>query len=176
MARTYISFPDLVGIVGEADAAALCREHGGCALYVTQTPERSALVGIISGCAIESLCAAYPGEELQLPSSPFMRLPIKQRVSAMLEAGASLSTVARECGCTTRYVHYVRRDIGMGGPPRPAPKKPEILKALREGLPPREIAESFGVSVDYVSNLRREYDIPRPEATQKTSTGTDGKA
>lgn len=175
MARHYVSFFLLVDIMGEPDALALCREHGGLPLYVAQTPERSSLAGLLSPVAIESLCAEFGGEEIQLSSSPLHRPPIKQRLAAMLEAGASLSVAARTCGCSARYAHYVRRDLGISSKRR-VPKKPKILAALREGLPPREIAGKFEVSVDYVYSLRSEYGIPRPEAPQDASTGTDGEA
>ena len=169
MARLYLSFPQLVDIIGEADALTLCKQHGGCACYIPKRSERCALNGIISGCAVESLCAEYPGEEVMLPRGPLHRPPIKEAIASMLEAGASLSEVAREIRCTTRYVHYVRRDIGLN-PPRPAtkPKKQKILEAIRENseLRPRDIAERFGVSVAYVYSLRSEYGVTRQEAAR----------
>ena len=170
MASTWLSAPALVDLIGEEAAIRLCQEYGGLRIYITKRPESSKLVPTIGGVAAESLCAAFGGEEIMLPS--LIRRPhIKEKIIVMLEAGASLSMVARECNCTQRYVHYVRRDIGLT-PPRPArkPKKQKILEVLRanpENLSTREIAERFGVSRDYVYGLRSEFGIARLEATQK---------
>lgn len=124
MARSYVSFPMLVSIIGEEDAVALCRAHGGMALYVTAKPERSSLVGIICGCAIESLTAAYGSEEIMLPRGPLRPVPIKECVVAMLEAGHSHSEVARECGCTTRYSQLVAQNTDLKPTPRRKAPKP----------------------------------------------------
>jgi transposase-like protein len=180
MARSYLSFAALVDIIGEADALTLCKQYGGMAVYISKTPERCALNGIIGGCAVESLCAELGGEEYMLARGPLHRPPIKEVIATLLEAGASLREAAKECGCSTRYVHYVRRDIGLT-PPRPAskPKKQKILEVLRanpENLSVREIAEKFECSRDYIYGLRSEYQIARIEATQKARSEANRNA
>ncbi|NCC85583.1 MAG: hypothetical protein EOM03_15865 [Clostridia bacterium] len=123
MAKLYVSYPQLVDIIGEADATALCKHYGGLALYVTKTPERSSLVGIISGAGIESLCAELPGIEIMLPQGPHRRVPIKEAVVAMLEAGASHTEVVRECGCTMRYSQMIAQDTRNRERPHNKPQK-----------------------------------------------------
>lgn len=123
MARTYLSFVALVDIIGEADATALCKQHGGCAVYIAKRPEKCALVGIICAVAVESICAELGGEEYMLPLGPFRRVPIKEAVAAMLEAGFSHTEVARECGCTVRYSAMVARDTGIKATPHKKPQK-----------------------------------------------------
>ncbi len=123
MARSYISFPQLVDIIGIVDATALCKQHGGCAVYIAKRPEKCALVGIICAVAVESICAELGGEEYMLPLGPFRRVPIKEAVAAMLEAGFSHTEVARECGCTARYSAMVARDTGLNAAPRKKPQK-----------------------------------------------------
>lgn len=129
MARLYVSFPDLVDVVGESDAAILCEHHGGLAFYVTQTPERSSLVGVLSDAAIESLCAEFPGIEIQLPIGPRRRVLLKERIAAMLEAGLSHPAIARELRCTLRYVEIVSRDQGFN---KPRAVKPKAVKPKRQ--------------------------------------------
>ena len=123
MARSYVSFPQLVDIIGIADAMALCKQHGGCAVYIAKRPEKCALVGIISGCGVESLCAELGGEEYMLPLGPFRKVPIKEAIVAMLEAGLSHTEVARECGCTTRYSAMVAQNTGIKATPHKKPQK-----------------------------------------------------
>lgn len=194
MARSYISFPQLADIVGEADAVALCEHYGGMALYIAKTPERCALNGIISGCGVESICAELGGEEYMLPIGPFRKVSIKERIVAMLESGASHSEVARECRCTTRYVEIVARDIGIPKPkkavkpkvltpqavkPQRQVKKPQILAMLMdnvERLSVREISERFGVSRDYVYEIRREHQVSPYKPHQKGRTAQAGNA
>lgn len=118
MARTYLSFPQLVDIIGTEDATALCRAHGGRPCYIARTPEKCALNGIISSVAVESLCAEFGGEEYMFPLPPGRRVPIKVLVARLLEEGKSLSETARCAGCSQRYCEMVRRDLKL---PKPAP-------------------------------------------------------
>ncbi|NCC85252.1 MAG: DNA-binding protein [Clostridia bacterium] len=184
MARLYVSFPALVAVIGEADAARLCERHGGLALYITQKPERCSLNGIISGVAIESLCAEFPGIEILLPIGPHRKPPLKESIVSMLEAGVSHSAIARELRCTSRYVEMVSRDAGFNKPRAVKPKvqkpkrrvaKQEILATLKnntESLSVKEVAAKFGVNPHYVYDLRREHEIP----PYKPRTGVAGEA
>lgn len=129
MARSYLSFPQLVDIIGEVDATALCRRHGGCAVYVAKTPERCSLVGIISMAAVESICAELGGEEYMLSRGPFRPVPIKEAIAVMLESGATHTEVAKEVGCTARYVAMVKSDLSPRRKPAPKPRRQAERKA-----------------------------------------------
>ncbi|NCC04984.1 MAG: hypothetical protein EOM37_13305 [Proteobacteria bacterium] len=167
---SYISFVALVGIIGEADADALCRAHGGRTIYISK-PDRCSLRGIISDAGVESLCSEYRGEQITLPRGTAAPALVKERLVKLLELGKSITDAAREAGCTARYAQMVRRDAGLppsvAAPRPPKPPKPRretkrdlILQALMhnpEGLSPREIAEQLGVCSKYVQQVRREY-------------------
>lgn len=110
MARSYLSFSKIVDIIGQTDAVALCEARGGLSAYVAKTPEKCSLRGVISPCGLESLCAAYGGEEVTLPHGPFRKTTIKQRIIDMLEAGRGRHEIATECRCTRTYVDMVARE------------------------------------------------------------------
>lgn len=174
MGRSYISYVQLVDIVGETDANALCQRFGGQAVYIGKKPEKSPLHGVISPCAVESLCGEFRAEELQLPMGPRRKPTVKEVIGPMLERGMSTAQIAEELGVTSRCVQIARRDVGRPTPkrvaaprPRPEPKprgrKREILDQLRnnqENLSVRQIAEKFGVSPEHIYHLRAEYQIP----------------
>lgn len=112
MASTWLSTPDLVAIVGEDAAIALCQEYGGLCVYVTKRPERSKLVPVIGHVAAESLCAAFGGEEIMLPA--LIRRPqIKEKIIVLLKAGVSYAEIARECRCSYRHVAGIAGDTGL---------------------------------------------------------------
>lgn len=117
MARTYLSFSKIVDIIGQEDATALCEARGGLPVYVAKVPKKCSLRGLISACGLESLCAAFGGEEVTIPHGPFRKPTIKAHITNMLEAGRGRHEIATECRCTRTYVDVVARECF--GPHKP---------------------------------------------------------
>lgn len=110
MAAIWVPLIRLEEIMGRDAARLLCTSMAGEPVYIGQTPraEMAALVG--EGPAL-ALSKHYGGSDIVLPTAMIRPEPKKTRVAVMIEAGASIRDIVRECGCTARYVAEVKRDL-----------------------------------------------------------------
>jgi hypothetical protein len=129
MSSTWVSLVRLGELIGPEGARILCTYLGGLSLYVGKVPS-AALVSLIGQDAATTLCAAFHGEEILLPSELIRRPPIKEQVIACLRAGLSHREVAQQVGCTQRYSQMVAQNTGLKPTPR---KKPVAARTDDDG-------------------------------------------
>ena len=112
MAEKWIAMGELVMLVGEDSARALCSSLGGLRIYVPKRPDLSTRLGRVAGWrAMALLCEAYGGEEVTFPNR---RRGEGQKKIIMegLENGLSVRQIAEQAEVTERYVRAVARMYG----------------------------------------------------------------
>lgn len=116
---------DLVRLIGWARAEQLIRELGGVRFRMPKGPNNNAhgaarfeqLAEIVGQRAAERLIAEYGDMIIDIPNCKTAIARAKMRVMrARLADGVTAEEVAREMGCTTRWVSIVnnRPDPGTG--------------------------------------------------------------
>ena len=98
---------ELAGIIGAEAALILAREAGGLKQYVPARAKPShpwaRLIGLP---ALEALCAARGGEQIEIPRGAHLD-PLRPQILAMARQGLSRRAIARRLGCTERYARLV---------------------------------------------------------------------
>lgn len=114
MATPWVSYFQLVEVIGEESAIALCRSFGGVDYYVPKKPNEE-LLSIIGNSAWE-LCAEFPGIDITLPNAvnrtPSKKEGIVELVARLRAEGLDPKPrqIARMLGCTKRHVQHVLSD------------------------------------------------------------------
>ncbi len=107
MARVWISYGELVGIIGADMAKTLCITRGGVYIYVPMIESTDTeLAKVIGITALRSLIAVYGGEVIVVPNHR-KGTPRKGDIIKMLDAGASAREIALRLDVTQRYVEHV---------------------------------------------------------------------
>lgn len=110
MAAIWVPLIRLEEIMGRDAARKLCTTMAGEPVYIGQAP-REAMVLLVGPEPALALSKHYGGSDIVLPTALIRPEPKKTRVAELLELGATIRDVVRECGCTARYVAEVRRDL-----------------------------------------------------------------
>lgn len=112
MGEIWLSYPELIDLIGEDVARRLCAVHGGVPIYV---PRRAAPGGklerIVGLRALAELAAKYGGAYIAVPNGRKAER-YKARVIALIDKGRPLRDIALELGLTERYV---RRLAALSG-------------------------------------------------------------
>ena len=107
MARVWISYGELVDIIGADMAKTLCITRGGVYIYVPKIESTDTeLAKVIGITALRSLIAVYGGEVIVVPNHR-KGTPRKGDIIKMLDAGASAREIAIRLDVTQRYVEHV---------------------------------------------------------------------
>lgn len=107
MAETWVSMPELTGLIGEDMAKTLCRMRGGTPMYIPATASAGhELAKTIGTRAMDLLCAEFSGMYITVPNGRKQE-PHKGEIMNRLEQGQSHSAIALELGVTERYVRMV---------------------------------------------------------------------
>lgn len=107
MARVWISYGELVDIIGADMAKTLCITRGGVYIYVPKIESTDTeLAKVIGITALRSLIAVYGGEVIVVPNHR-KGTPRKCDIIKMLDAGASAREIALRLDVTQRYVEHV---------------------------------------------------------------------
>jgi len=107
MARVWISYGELVDIIGADMAKTLCITRGGVYIYVPKIESTDTeLAKVIGITALRSLIAVYGGEVIVVPNHR-KGTPRKGDIIKMLDAGASAREIALRLDVTQRYVEHV---------------------------------------------------------------------
>jgi DNA-binding NarL/FixJ family response regulator len=102
----WVSYPELVSILGDDMALVLTRGKGGIKFYVPrQASPDHWLAKLVGVDGMEALCAAYPGEDIVVPNG--RREHCKAKVLQLLDEGLTKAEIAEQCGVTDRYVYIV---------------------------------------------------------------------
>ncbi|HUA32101.1 MAG TPA: Mor transcription activator family protein [Candidatus Binataceae bacterium] len=97
----------ITAVIGAAAAASLVAEFGGRRLYVPHTPRPEDVLVRILGAKTAALFARhFGGDRIVMPADP-ERAHRRERIIEARRKGLSISAVARETGCTERYVYKV---------------------------------------------------------------------
>ena len=103
-------------ILGVATARLLSDRLGGRRLYVPRDPGPNHPISAAIGHeAAMQLAAAFPSEKIDVPMAPAKQEEIRR----MRANGMTVSTIAREAGCTERWVY--RTLAAPEGPQTQAP-------------------------------------------------------
>ena len=107
MARVWISYGELVDIIGADMAKTLCITRGGVYIYVPKIESTDTeLAKVIGITALRSLIAVYGGEVIVVPNHR-KGTQRKGDIIKMLDAGASAREIALRLDVTQRYVEHV---------------------------------------------------------------------
>ena len=107
MARVWISYGELVDIIGADMAKTLCITRGGVYIYVPKIESTDTELAKIVGIpALRALIAVYGGEVIVVPNHR-KGTPRKGDIIKMLDAGASAREIALRLDVTQRYVEHV---------------------------------------------------------------------
>jgi DNA-binding NarL/FixJ family response regulator len=111
MASTWVSYGELVDIIGVSMAKTLCMTRGGVSLYIPKLASpQSELAKIVGMGAMHALSAVHGGEVIVVPNRR-NKEPQKGKILEMLNAGASPREVALRLDVTQRYVEHVASRI-----------------------------------------------------------------
>ncbi|WP_298998146.1 RNA helicase [uncultured Desulfovibrio sp.] len=107
MASTWVSYGELVDIIGVCLAKTLCMTRGGVSLYIPKTASpQSDLAKIVGMGAMHALSTVHGGEVIVVPNRR-NKEPQKSKILEMLNAGASPREIALRLDVTQRYVEHV---------------------------------------------------------------------
>ena len=107
MARVWISYGELVDIIGADMAKTLCITRGGVYIYVPKIESTDTELAKIVGIpALRALIAVCGGEVIVVPNHR-KSTPRKGDIIKMLDAGASAREIAIRLDVTQRYVEHV---------------------------------------------------------------------
>lgn len=113
MAAVWVPLVRLEAIMGVDAARILCTAMAGEPVYVGQKP-RQEMVDLVGEGPAMALSKHYGGSDILLPTAMIRPEPKKTRVAELVESGASIRDIVRECGCTARYVQDVKKDLRAG--------------------------------------------------------------
>lgn len=121
MSEVWVSYPELVDVLGDAGANLLCAAVGGASMPIPRAPVQGTYLSALLGMErMGRLCAEFGGLRIVVPNR--RREPYKARIIRMLDAGTSPGSIALELGVTERYVRIVAQR---------AKKQPEPQEQLR---------------------------------------------
>lgn len=107
MAAVWISYGELVGIIGEDAAQALCSTRGGVSLYVPKLMDPQGDIAKIIGIpALRKLSQVYAQDYIVVPNRRKAG-PRKAQVLDLLAKGMGARDIALALDVTQRYVEYV---------------------------------------------------------------------
>ena len=107
MARVWISYGELVDLIGADMAKILCISRGGVYIYVPKIESTDTELAKIVGIpALRVLTAVYGGEVIVVPNHR-KGTPRKGDIIKMLDAGASAREIAIRLDVTQLYVEHV---------------------------------------------------------------------
>lgn len=107
MSSVWVSYGELVDIIGADMAKKLCITRGGVYMYVPKSVSTDTeLTKIIGVPALRALGTVYGGEVIVVPNHR-KGTPHKGDIIKMLDAGASAREIAIRLGVTQRYVEHV---------------------------------------------------------------------
>ena len=100
---------ELIEVIGLDATRALIEAFGGTRLYVPgRLAPDHALVKLLGEPAAAALAAHYAGDELGVPrAAAAMRAALHRQIVAAYDAGASAARLAREHGCTERWIYAI---------------------------------------------------------------------
>jgi Response regulator containing a CheY-like receiver domain and an HTH DNA-binding domain len=103
----WITYDNLVAIVGSEASLLLVGALGGLDLWVPEKPgETHMLTRVMGADAAKKLCAAYGGSEIMVPNG--RKRPSRAReVLDLLQKGESAPRIAVKLGITVRYVRHL---------------------------------------------------------------------
>ena len=109
IAETGNVFDDLVAILGEQGAEAVCRAKGGRRVYVSKAPgKKNAIVRDLGIDIATKLAPHYGGESLLIPlGNNAGQKRIRRQIRRCLREGKSWSETAKIVGCHVRTVQRV---------------------------------------------------------------------
>lgn len=107
----WISEADLTDILGRDMARTLTRTLGGQRVYVPRAARADhKLARAIGMRGMAALCAARPGEALELPNGR-EKQTARRRAEALLRQGATLAQAAEACCISKRYAERIAQDM-----------------------------------------------------------------
>jgi Homeodomain-like domain len=112
---------NIARVIGAGLATRLCAAYGGHRLYIPQNPAPGDPIPAVIGYpAATRLGAVFGGERVWLPNAAGHRN--RRRIAGLRRGGASVPQIAREIGCSERYVFKVLRELRRDGQPANAPR------------------------------------------------------
>lgn len=97
---------NIAKVIGAGATARLCAAFGGRRVYIAERPAPGdPIVEAIGHLAAARLGAIFGGERVWLPNDAGRSTRV--RIAALRRRGASISSIARELGCSERYVYKV---------------------------------------------------------------------
>jgi len=100
----------LVDLIGETEARALCKNCGGERVYVPEKPTLGRL-GFLTVAARQSLSDFFGGAQLEVPLGPPGTCTKRHQIEALLDTKLSANEIARQVGCTRRWVLAVKANL-----------------------------------------------------------------
>lgn len=97
--------------IGLQAAVTLIREYGGTKIYFPNKFMANSKVSKLIGEEATRKLYMQFGCELELPNNAFLRTRKGRIIELATDGKATQAQIAREVGCTTRYVRMVLRDI-----------------------------------------------------------------
>lgn len=116
-----VSRADLESLIGPECAAWLLASFGGQSRYIPKRSDAGQPVEAVVGTkAMQILRESFGGEDVSLPgkSKPTTR---KAQIISLLEVGLSHNEIAKQVGCSWRYVAMVKSDMGLSKPRHQSP-------------------------------------------------------
>ena len=107
---TSIQLQEIADVIGAEAAVRLAQVYGGQErVYVPRTPRRDhPMVNVVGWEAFVKLCERYARERIVIPRNAVAD-SLKQRILE-LDGQANRMEIARQLGCTERYVRMVLND------------------------------------------------------------------
>ena len=114
MGATWISWGELVGLIGSDAAQALCSRLGGVTIYVPMQPDANGEIAKIIGLpALRKLAQVYGRDHIVVPNRR-KEGPRKSKILDMLATGWAPRDIALRLDVTQRYVEYVAKSVRNG--------------------------------------------------------------
>ena len=113
MSASWMPWADLVSIIGNDAATALCLAMGGTEVYIPKDPEGGRIEAVIGPQAAAILSRRCGGVSVFLPSGLY-RASMTPRIIGLLQAGWKPPRIARECKVSERHVRQILADIRRG--------------------------------------------------------------
>ena len=109
----------IADLIGPKATLALCRNLGGLTYYIPKTAkDNHPFAAVVGKDALDKLCQSYGGERLDLPrgENAYKRAMV---AGLLKQGGLSVREIAKQVGCTERFVSMVRNERGKAMKPLP---------------------------------------------------------
>lgn len=106
---------EIAEVAGLPAALAIAEHWGGIRLDMPATPDGThRLAAVVGMQAAAQLAEEYQGEQLDIPrAAKALRQVIYQTIAQRYADGASAAQLAREYGCTERWIYVIVRRMGQ---------------------------------------------------------------